>query len=84
MRRVGRANEASDFGNLSPDLVKKQFSRDAHTAIYAGLLKQHGSVVEGRKAQGEAKKGNIGPKSLGSTSLRVACALRLSDHQSAL
>jgi hypothetical protein len=38
------------------------------TTIYAGLLKQYGDAVDGRKAQGKAKTANahtsIGPKSL--------------------
>ena len=54
-----------DDGLDCKELTPKE--REAHTTIYAGMLKKHGAVVEGRKAQGQAKTGNvIGPKSLGS------------------
>jgi hypothetical protein len=60
---------------VAENLCRKELSpkeRDAHTAIYAGLLKQNGEVVEGRTAQGQAKSaGVIGPKSLGSNNLTV-------------
>jgi hypothetical protein len=34
---------------------------------YAGLLKQHGSVVDGRKAQAQTQAKGARPKSLGSS-----------------
>jgi hypothetical protein len=42
--------------------------RDAHTAIYAGLLKQHGDVVDGNVARSKSEartKGRCDPSHFG-------------------
>jgi hypothetical protein len=45
--------------------------REAHTAIYAGMLKKYGAVVEGRKAQGQTQSAGPRPAPCGSSPLTV-------------
>jgi GcrA cell cycle regulator len=55
--------------------------RNAHTTLYAGLLKQHGSVVEGRKAQARANGARPEPYGSSPTVTRkVAADLGISDE----
>lgn len=61
---------ACEAHEVAENLCRKELTpkeRDAHTAIYAGLLKQHGAVVNRREAQGQAQSQSKGaiPKSLG-------------------
>ena len=55
------------------DTLRKE--REAHTTIYAGMLKKHGHVVEGRKAQAETqavRKGGAIPEPFGHSLIRKA------------
>src|SRR4029077_12274514 len=78
---------ACELNEVAENLCRKELTpkeRDAHTAIYAGLLKQHGGVVDGKKASGTTRSKEDGPKSLGSNpptvTRKVAADLGISDE----
>lgn len=63
------------MAEVAENLIRKELTtkeRDAHMALYVGLLKKSGTVVEGRKAQATAQaesKGGARPEVLGSSLL---------------
>lgn len=56
---------ACELNEVTENLCRKELTpkeRDAHTAIYAGLLKLHGNVVERREAQAQSQTQTKGAK----------------------
>jgi hypothetical protein len=77
---------ACELNEIAENLFRKELMPkecQAHTTMYAGLLKLHGNVVEGRKAQGQTQANGARQKSLASSpptvTRKIAADLGISD-----
>jgi hypothetical protein len=80
---------ACELNELAENLHRSELTpkeRDAHTALYAGLLKEHGSVTEGKIVAGErsgaTRKGTNDPNGSGrspTVTHKVATDLGITD-----